>query len=89
MFTGNSYILLNCVGYTKPVVTDRKAVEPELREEIHEKKLRVAMSKRFDLLKRSAQIDNFLEGTSQTPRATTAGRTPVRQRLPFSTQRKR
>jgi len=86
---GNTYILLKCIGYTKPVVTDRKAVEPELREEIHEKKLRLAMSKKFDLLKTSAQIDNFLEGTSQTPRQTTASRTPVRQRLPFATQSRR
>ncbi len=86
---GDSYIVLKCLGYTKPVVTDRKAVEPELRDEIHEKKLRIAMAKKFDELKQAAQIDNFLAGTSQTPRQSSASRTPVRQRVPFATQPRR
>jgi parvulin-like peptidyl-prolyl isomerase len=61
----DKYIILRCLGRTKPVVQEFAAVESELRKEIHEKRLRLAMAEEFDRLKETAQIDNFLEGSSQ------------------------
>jgi parvulin-like peptidyl-prolyl isomerase len=61
----DKYIILRCLGRTKPVVQDFAAVESELRKDIHEKKLRLAMAEEFDRLRESAQIDNFLASSSQ------------------------
>ncbi len=61
----DKYVILRCLGRTKPVVEEYAAVESELRKDIHEKKLRLAMAEEFDRLKESAQIDNFLAGSSQ------------------------
>jgi parvulin-like peptidyl-prolyl isomerase len=63
---GDKYIIVKCLGRTEPVVQDMAAVEPELRKDLHEKKLRVAMAQEFDRLKESARIDNFLSGSSTT-----------------------
>jgi parvulin-like peptidyl-prolyl isomerase len=41
---GDKFIILRCLGRTKPVVEDFAAVETELRNEIQEKKLRLAMA---------------------------------------------
>lgn len=65
---GDKYIILKCLGYTKPKVTSFEAIKNELYKDIHEKKLRIAMAEQFDRLKESAQIDNFLAGTSQSGR---------------------
>jgi len=62
---GDTWIILFCQGRTTPKVKDFDAVKNELYNDILEKKLRLAMRDRFDTLVRSAQIDNFLEGTSQ------------------------
>jgi parvulin-like peptidyl-prolyl isomerase len=62
---GDKYIILRCLGRTDPVVQDFAAVESELRKDLHEKKLRVAMAERFDQLRETAQIQNYIEGTSQ------------------------
>ncbi len=62
---GDQFVILRCLGRTQPVVTDFDLVKDELHKELHEKKLRVAMAKEFDRLRESAQIDNFLAGTSQ------------------------
>jgi len=62
----DKYVIMRCLGRTKPVVTEFDAVKDELYKDIHEKKLRIAMAKEFDRLKETAQIDNFLTGTSQT-----------------------
>lgn len=65
---GDKFVILRCQGRTKPVVQDFNAVKGELYKDIHEKKLRIAMAEEFDRLKESAQIDNFLEGSSQSGR---------------------
>jgi hypothetical protein len=57
---GDKFILLRCLGRTKPVVDEKQIVEAELRRDIREKKLRVAMAKTFDKLKQSARIENYL-----------------------------
>jgi len=76
---GDKYVILRCLGRTKPIVTEFDVVKDELYKDIHEKKLRIAMAKEFDRLKETAQIDNFLTGTNQAggrlgvPRASPAG----------------
>jgi parvulin-like peptidyl-prolyl isomerase len=63
----DQYVILYKQGETKPLVRDLEAVRPEIQKEILEKKLRVAMQNRLDELLKSAQIDNFIEQSSQTP----------------------
>ena len=78
---GDKYIILRCLGRTEPIVQDFNAVQDELVKDIHEKKLRSAMAEEFDRLRESAQIDNFLAGTSQPgKRRTAAGRAPTTRR---------
>ena len=62
---GDKFVLLRCLGLTKPVVTDMSAVRDELAKDIREKKIRLAMNDEFDRIKKSAQIDNFLAKTTQ------------------------
>ena len=66
---GDNWIIMYCLGRTQPRVTDFDAVSGELNDNIREKKLRLAMGKRFQAMREDAQIDNFLAGTSQTGRA--------------------
>jgi len=72
---GDQYVILRCLGRTKPVVTDFNLVQDELQKDLREKKLRIAMAQEFDRLQDTAQIDNFLAGSSQLgvrPAAATA-----------------
>jgi parvulin-like peptidyl-prolyl isomerase len=82
------FIILRCLGRTKPVQTDFNAVRGELIKDIQEKKLRLLMTKEFDRLREVAQVDNFLAGSSQSgvrstspvtlvPGGQTSQRTPV------------
>ncbi len=66
---GDHWIVLYCLGRTQPRVTEFEAVRGELDSNIREKKLRLAMGKRFQSMREDAQIDNFLAGTSQTGKA--------------------
>lgn len=59
------YVILRCVGRTRPIVTEFEAVKDELYNDLLERKMRVAMAREFETLKESAQVDNFLAGTSQ------------------------
>lgn len=80
----DKYIILFYLGRTEPVVKSVEDVRDELSREIHEKKLRVAMTQEFDRLKEVAQIDNFLAGRSQsggTPRVSTQP-TPAKKDTP-------
>ena len=79
---GEHWIILYCLGRTTPRVTDFEAVKGELQTNIFEKKLKVAMTDEFERLRQSAQIDNFLAGTSQAgkTRASDAGTTTSARR---------
>lgn len=85
---GDKFIVLRCTGRTEPVVTEFASVRDELYKDIHEKKLRLEMEKTFDRLKESSQIDNFLEGTSQSGVRQASAELPVggdlRARLPVA-----
>ncbi|HMO15237.1 MAG TPA: peptidylprolyl isomerase [Pirellulaceae bacterium] len=62
---GPNIVILFCQGRTTPRVQDFDAVKDELYSNILEKKLRIAMAEKFDVLTQSAEIYNFLTGTSQ------------------------
>jgi parvulin-like peptidyl-prolyl isomerase len=64
---GSQSVILKCEGRTQPVEVNPQEVESILREDILEKKLRMAMSERFEAMRETARIDNFLAGTSQSP----------------------
>jgi parvulin-like peptidyl-prolyl isomerase len=59
---GGTYVILFYEGRTKPIDTNFAEVRDLLYRDIHEKKLRVAMSKAFDNLKDNSHVDNFLTG---------------------------
>lgn len=67
---GDKYIVLRCMGHTQPVVKD---VDDQARtaivKDIQEKKLRAAMGVTFERLRAESTIDNYLAGSTQTPRA--------------------
>jgi len=81
---GSSWIILKCLGHTQPVVQHVDDVKTELTDYILEQKLRLAMSTEFDRILAAAQIDNFLEGTTQVPATPRTGRAP--QNLPFRSE---
>ena len=61
----DKFILLRYIGRTVPQVQDvDQEVRRELVNHIHEKKLRAKMEQEFERLRKVAQIDNFLAGTS-------------------------
>jgi parvulin-like peptidyl-prolyl isomerase len=82
---GENWVILYCLGHTTPVVTEFDAVKEELRKDIFDKKLRIAMTKRFADLREAAQIDNFMTGTSQSGRSreNSASSNANGQPLPF------
>jgi len=62
---GNKFVIIRSEGMTKPVEVDFAEVREELAKDIHEKKVRIAMAKYFEGLRKAAQIDNFLANTTQ------------------------
>jgi len=64
----DKYGMLLCEGFTEPIGVDMASVRNLLVEDIREKKLRLAMANYFDELKENATIDNFLAGTSHSPK---------------------
>lgn len=66
--TGDKFIIMRCQGRTTPLVSDSNAVREELIREITERQERITMAEQFDKIKNSAQIDNYLTGTTQDGR---------------------
>lgn len=62
---GKNWVILWCKGHTTPVVQNFDDVRDELYKDILEKKMRIAMAEEFERITTTAQIDNFLEGSSQ------------------------
>jgi len=69
---GDQFVIMRSQGFTKPVVQAYDEVKDELAKDLLEKKLRTEMQTRLDTLMKDAQIDNFLEKTTQTGRIETA-----------------
>jgi len=61
----DKWIILYCEGRTKPTAVDFAEVRDMIYEDIKEKKLRLAMADEFERIQSSAQIDNYVAGTSQ------------------------
>ena len=78
------YIVLLCLGQTEPTVTDIEEVRDEIYKDLFEKKQRAAMAKYFQHLQDFSTIDNYLAGTSQSPRERlrAAGKSPKLQPVP-------
>ncbi len=90
--SGDNYVVLRCTGYTTPVVRSMDSeVRAELVKDIHEKKLRLTMAVEFDRLCESAQIDDFLSGTSQAgkPRSRASSRGSATASRPVSGAKRR
>lgn len=81
---GEYYIILFCQGRTEPVVTDFDAVKEELYSNILYKKTLIKKAEVFQDLLETAQIDNFLSGTSQAGKR--AESNPHTSALPFRGQ---
>ncbi len=62
---GEKYLILLCTGRTSPVVSSLEDVRAQLTSYIRDQKTYLAMAEKGRLIFEEAQIDNFLEGTSQ------------------------
>ena len=62
------YVILFCEGRTVPAKIEFATVRDVLLQDIHEKKLRLAMAGFFEHLQDNATIDNFLAGTTRSPK---------------------
>ncbi len=83
---GDKFIILRCEGYTKPINVQFAEVRGEIHRDLHEKKLRLAMAKYFEKLQKAATVDNYLAGTSRSPkrreRTSPAARLPTLRQVP-------
>jgi parvulin-like peptidyl-prolyl isomerase len=73
----DKFILLRCEGYTKPANVDFAQVRNDIYEDLREKKLRRAMAEYFEKLKDAATVDNYLAGTSHSPKPERSGPSPA------------
>jgi parvulin-like peptidyl-prolyl isomerase len=74
---GDKFVILRCVGRTKPVVEDINVVRSELEHDIREKKLQVAMNREFDRLREASRIENFLEDKAKLASANATSTAPA------------
>lgn len=83
---GDKFVILRCEDYTKPVAgVDFAKVRDEIFRDLHEKKLRLAMAERFESLQETAAVDNYLAGTSRSPkssRGATKDNVPTLKQIP-------
>ena len=79
--TGDEFVILRCLGRTKPVIEKMdETVRRELESSLREQKLRRAMAARFNQLKEQARIENYLAGSLQIPRSPRAAAGTTRRR---------
>ena len=64
---GDKFIILRCEGRTDPEEIELSVVRDDLRRDIFEKKLRMAMGQKFEEINANSRVDNYLAGTSRTP----------------------
>jgi parvulin-like peptidyl-prolyl isomerase len=63
-----NFVILLCQGRTKPEQVDFEEVRDGIYKDVHEKKLAHAVGDYFQQLKDRATIDNFIAGTTQSPK---------------------
>jgi len=66
---GDKFVILRCEGRTERLDVDEEEVRDLLVRDIYEKKLRIAMSQKFEEIRESSRIDNYLAGVSSGPAA--------------------
>ncbi len=66
---GDKFIILRCEGRTERIDVHQNDVQSILQKDILEKKMRLAMAEKFDLIRETSRIDNYLSGTSSAPAA--------------------
>lgn len=65
---GEKFIILRCEGRTERIDVNMAEVRDILYRDIHEKKLRLAMTETFERIRSQSRIDNYLAGTSTAPK---------------------
>lgn len=65
---GDKFIILRCEGRTEPINVQFDEVRDLIYNDLHEKKLRLAMAGHFEKLQESATVHNYLDGTSRSPK---------------------
>lgn len=70
---GKHYVILLCEGHTEPLNVKFEEVRDQIYRDLYEKKLRQAMASSFDQIRAAAQIDNFLTGTTHSPKRKAKG----------------
>ncbi len=81
----DKFILLRCEGYTNPTTIEFAKVRGEIYEDLREKKLRLAMATCYEDLHEAATIDNFVAGTSHSPKhgnSAPAAKVPTLRQVP-------
>ncbi|MAT72214.1 MAG: peptidylprolyl isomerase [Planctomycetaceae bacterium] len=77
----DKFVILRAEGRTQS--QDLGLDDPEVREilqrDIYEKKLRLAMSQKFEEIRSRARVDNYLAGTSYAPEKASDGQAEIRQ----------
>lgn len=63
---GDKFVVMRCLGRTKPVAVDFKDVREQLHQDLMEKQTRIAMAQQFDSLRESGRWENFLTGESHS-----------------------
>ena len=66
---GDRYVILYFEGMTTPTGVKFEAVRDLIAEDVRDKKININMANLFQRLKDEAAIDNFLAGTTQTPKS--------------------
>ena len=75
---GDKFVVMRCIGNKKSEsAPEFAAVKDELYRDIFEKKLRMAMSARFEEIRATAQIHNVLTGVRQTGKENRSGVQPA------------
>lgn len=65
----DKFVILLSEGRTEQINIDLAQVREILQRDIYEKKLRIAMSEKFDSIRQQSRVDNYLAGTSHAPPA--------------------
>lgn len=71
---GDTFVILLCEGFTEPIKVEFASVRDLIHEDIFEKKMNLAMAECFEQIQAGARVDNFLAGTSRSPRKADDGK---------------
>lgn len=74
----DTFIILYCEGYTKPVPVDFASVKKDIEDDIREKKQRLEMAQFYEHLQQTTTVDNYLEPElSHSPTKSETARQPA------------